>query len=471
MFALLLSCLMMATAQNDIRLRACRPKALKKDVSFSTVARRASDVNPFIGERRQLVVLVSFSDLFFQESNPLPRWHRIFNEQDFNESPFVGSVHDYFYAQSYGQFNLTFDLYYVPLSESCVKYRSTAIDDENSKYLVHDIVDVLETKDIDWSQYDWDSDGYIDQLLIVYAGKGMNDGGDSNTIWPHQYWLSQHEGKETRTVGSGPRQYVIDCYCCVQELGGSTHSSFGTICHEYSHCFGLPDFYVGNAMYLGRWDLMDYGNNNGNGYCPCNYSAHERMLMGWLTPVELTDATTITQLPALNDEPQAYLIRNDGYENEYYMVENRQQQGWDKEIPGNGIVVFHIDYDKDVWMGIESMPNRGTNKRYTIVPANNKSTTSSSSGWAYPYGDNNQLTNESLPAATLIHANTDGRKLMSKPLTNIAVTSGLASFDFMGGTTGLFEQKAVGQPEILYDFGPIYIIRCKNGETKKVMKH
>ena len=471
MLALLLSFLMMAAAQDGIRLRSCRPKTFKKDVSHTPVARRASGVKPYIGERRQLVVLVSFCDLSFQEPDPLSRWHRIFNEQAFSEGSYVGSVHDYFYAQSYGQFDLTFDLYYVSLAESRVKYRSTQADDENSQYLVHDIIDVLETKDVDWSLYDWDGDGYIDQLLIVYAGKGMNDGGDSNTIWPHQWWLSQHNGATTRTVSSGDHQYIVDCYCCVQELANGNRSSFGTICHEYSHCFGLPDFYVGGTTYVGKWDLMDYGNNNGDGYCPCNYSAHERMLMGWLAPTELIAATTVTQLPALCDEPQAYLVRNDGYESEYYIVENRQQQGWDREIPGSGIVIFHVDYDEDVWTGVEDMPNWGANKRYTIIPANNRSSTSSSAGWAYPYGDNNQLTNESSPAATLIHANTDGTSLMSKPLTNMNVAGGLAAFDFMGGTTGLFEQRPFRQSETLYDFGPIYIIRYTNGETKKVMKH
>ena len=470
MLALLLSFLMTVAAQDSIR-RGCRPRVVNKEVPSFRVARRAGDVNPYVGERHQLVVLVSFSDLSFKDTNPLPWWNRIFNEQGFNEGSFVGSVYDYFYAQSYGQLSLNFDLHHVSLGNSYVEYRSTQYDDENSKYLVHDIVDVLETKDIDWSQYDWDGDGYIDQLLIVYAGKGMNDGGGSNTIWPHQWWLSQHDNTTTRTVSSGDRQYVIDCYCCVQELASGSRSSFGTICHEYSHCFGLPDFYVGNTMYVGKWDLMDYGNNNGNGYCPCNYSAHERMLMGWLTPMELTDGTTITNLPALSDNPQAFLIRNEGYENEYYMVENRQQQGWDQEIPGSGIVVFHIDYSEDVWTGIDDMPNWGTNKRYTIIPANNRSATSSASGWAYPYGDNNQLTNESTPASTLIHANSDGRKLMSKPLTNIMLTGGLASFDFMGGSTGILEQSMLRKPEIIFDYGPIYIIRCKQGEIKKVMKH
>jgi M6 family metalloprotease-like protein len=98
---------------------------------------------------------------------------------------------------------------------------------------------------------------------------------------------------------------------------------------------------------------MDYGNYNGNGYCPAGYSAHERWLMGWLTPTELTSATTVTDMPALNDKPQAYLIRNDGFENEYYLVENRQQKGWDTNIPGKGILIFHIDYDPTLWVSVK----------------------------------------------------------------------------------------------------------------------
>ena len=411
---------------------------------------------PYIGERHQLVVLASFQDRDFKEDHEasLMTWDKIFNAENFTEGMHVGSVRDYFSAQSYGQFNLMFDLVFVELPDSCQKYRSTNIDDENSQYMVDDIVDVLQTQDIDWSQYDWDGDAYVDQLLIIYAGEGMNASREKNTIWPHQWWLSQHMNLETedmsdyrsyRTVSSGDKEYYIDCYCCVQESVNynDIKTPFGTICHEYSHCFGFPDFYYGSGYnVVSNWDLMDYGNYNEGGFRPCGYSAHERMLMGWLMPIELTDSANITDMPALCDEPQAYLIRNDGAENEYYIIENRQQRGWDAQLPGSGILVFHVDYDKDIWSGPNQSPNSYSMKRYSIFPANNNDRSYSKGGWAYPYivtdsqGNdsiaNDELTNTSAPPATLNNDNVDGEKLMSKPITQMSVdANGRASFVFI----------------------------------------
>ncbi len=433
--------------------------------------------NPYIGNRRQLVVLASFQDQDFAEDHEaaLLKWDKIFNAENYTEDRFVGSVHDYFMAQSYGQFNLTFDLLFVELSDGRSKYRSTATHDENSQYMVDNIVDALQTQAIDWSLYDWDGDAFIDQLLIIYAGKGMNINGAANTIWPHQWWLSQHLNLETddpsdhrsfRTVVQGDKEFYVDCYCCLQEYEEYTppRTPFGTICHEYSHCFGLPDFYYGyGTSVVGKWDLMDSGNYNGQDYCPCSYSAHERMLMGWLTPVELTGSDAVTDMPDLSREPVAYLIRNDGAENEYYIVENRQQCGWDAELPGSGIVVFHIDYDKDIWVSTTISANSDDRKRYHIIPANNNSKTKASSGWAYPYimqdklGNdstvNDRLTNVSKPAATLNNPNIDGELLMSKPITDMAVdANGLASFVFMDETvTAIREVPSSQGQEPMYD--------------------
>ena len=111
-----------------------------------------------------------------------------------------------------------------------------------------------------------------------------------------------------------------------------------------------------------------------------------------------------------------------------------------------------------------------SSRMYTIFPANGNTSTIFADRWAFPYLDNNELTNTSSPAASLIHENSDGSLKMNKPITDITVTDGLASFKFMGGTTGLFEQKVLGEPKILYDFGPIYIIRNAQGEIKKVIK-
>ena len=450
----LLSFVMTTMAQDEIRLRSCRrgtPRPMT-DIRRSSQVTRQPGGDYYKGDRHQLVVLVAFADRSFQgdEAATLEQWNQIFNTENYTESPYRGSVHDYFVAQSYTQLNLIFDLQYVLLSENCVKYRSwdksygdAEDDDENSQYLVQDIMEVLKTRDIDWSQYDWNGDGYVNQLLIVYAGKGMNDGGGENSIWPHQWWLTEHLKDrqpgvycDPVTVDYAGNDYLIDCYCTVQEKG-SNSSSFGTICHEYSHCFGFPDFYYGSTKYVASWDLMDYGNYNGGGYCPPGYSAHERWLMGWLEPTELTTNTSITDGVALSDEGQAWLVRNDGYENEYYIVENRQQKGWDTKLPGNGIVVFHIVYDPEVWVSTTLMPNGPSFQRYTIIPANNKTSWTSQYGWAYPYGDNNQLTNESSPAATLKYENTDGTLFMNKSLTSMSVTDGLASFAFENHTTGI----------------------------------
>ncbi|MBQ7239416.1 MAG: M6 family metalloprotease domain-containing protein [Bacteroidales bacterium] len=450
---LLLAMMFSASAAEDIHLRPCRMGKTNPELVKRRALSSAGDNNPYIGERRQLVVLASFQDRVFVEEPDaaLAQWERIFNEHGLNDGQYVGSVHDYFYVQSAGQFNLSFDLKYVALPDSCKKYRSTYAHDEYSQYMVDDIVDALMQEEIDWSLYDWDDDQFVDQLLILYAGKGMNDGGGTNSIWPHQWWLSQHEDLTTadhsdfrsyRTVNYGDVDYFVDSYCCVQEVVSGNGSPFGTLCHEYSHCFGFPDFYYGKSSIVGAWDLMDYGCYNGNGFRPCNYSAHERMLMGWLEPIELTEPTTVTDLPALGLSSLAYMVRNDGAENECYIIENRQQEGWDADLPGSGILVFHVDYDKDVWLN--AMPNDENNKRYSIFPANNNTSTknTSISQWAYPYivadmqGNdsiaNNGLTNDSRPVATLNNANLDGGLRMSKPISKMAVdANGLASFVFM----------------------------------------
>ncbi len=429
--------------------RGCRvghisADALTRQLPMFQKRGRAAAENPYIGDRHQLTVLVAYSDRSFEEDSvaTLQQWDKIFNQEGFCESPYVGSVHDYFYDQSYGQFRLTFDLEYVALGKAS-RYASTASDDDNSQYLVNDIVDALLQRDINWSRYDWSGDGYVNQLLIVYAGKGMNEGA-SNAIWPHQWWLSQHTNPETkkkceaRTVSYAEQNYLVDRYCAVNELGGGS-SSFGTLCHEYSHCFGLPDFYNGGTKYVGGWDLMDYGNYNGDGYVPCGYSAHERWFMGWITPEELTQSSVVSEMSALSDADKAYLIRNEGYANEYYIVENRQQKGWDAQLPGSGIVIFHIDYDEDVWTDPLGLPNSYSQQRYVIFHANNSSTYYKASGWAYPYIDNNELTNTSAPAAKLWNANTDGTYLMNKSITNMAVSDSLASFTFSPEPTAISE--------------------------------
>ena len=470
-----------ALAQESLSPQGCRrgtPRSVQLRRGASEGSTPGGDF--YHGERHQLTVLVAFNDRSFvgDEAATMEQWNKIFNVENLTEDPFKGSVRDYFLAQSYGEFRIVFDLVYVQVSGNARKYASNAVDDENSQYLVEDVMDVLkQNPDIDWSRYDWNGNGYVNQLLIIYAGHGMNDFSGSDLIWPHQWWMSEHLKDAQKgvycdpiPVSAGEKNYFVDCYCALAELkSDNSYGTFGIICHEYSHCFGFPDFYYnGSVKTVGEWDIMDAGNYNGDGYLPVGYSAHERWLMGWLTPIELKETTSIVNMPALANEGVAYLIRNDGWENEYYIVENRQPSGWDASIPGSGITIFHIDYDPSVWTSTTVSTNSSTRKRYVIFPANNFSQLKMD-GWAYPYRDNNSLTNTSSPAAILFNENSDGTKYMSKPITNMTVSGGLASFDFTVSTAGM-KELTTGAEQLLYSFGVIDIVRDAKGNIRKVIR-
>ncbi len=433
------------------------------------------------GEKRQLVFLVAFSDLTFQDPDPATLWGKVFNEKDFEEEPFRGSVRDYFYEQSFETFDLQFDLYYIRMDKEHKEYRSGDIDyydDTRSGLLLTEILNQKKDEIADWSVYDWNGDGYVNQVFILFAGMGQNDTKDPTTIWPHQATLSSHAEKpyyrewgHPYVVSSGDKEYKVDSYAIFAELSSAgDYGSFGTLVHEYGHCLGLPDFYYGGSTsVVGEWDIMDNGNYNSGGFCPANYSAHERMVLGWMDIPELTEKTTVTDMQSLsNGKPEAYLIRNDGCSDEYYIVENRQKSGWDSSLPGSGIVVFHVDYDAEIWR--TGVPNNDSHKRYAIIPANNR--LASKYGWAYPYDGNNALTNTSSPAATLLNANSDETYLMNKPLTQMAVSNGLASFHFMDDGTAIEQPTSASSdaPQVIYRMGPVTFLRYPDGTVRKQIK-
>ncbi len=417
---------------DSLRLRAAQKRLSSSQTkSLSLNERKAS----YYGEKRGIIILVDFPDMPFQDSHTQELYNRIANEEGFtSDEGFRGSIRDYFLDQSYGQFILNFDVVGpVTLSKSYAYYGENDSSGDEYPSRLNEFVReacIGVSSQVDFSSYDWDGDGYVDQVFLLYAGLGEADGGSSNTIWPHEWDLLSTGGGSIYING-----VYINTYACSNEMAlRSQIEGIGTICHEFAHCFGLPDMYDTGYHYFGMdsWDIMDYGEYNSNGFVPAGFTGYERMFCGWATPTTLNSSCQIEAMQAMVDSPDIYIIYNDANQNEYYILENRQPHSWDAGLLGSGLLVVHVDYDEYAWR--MNQVNTSPTQRCTIIPADNQlsSNTRSLMGDPYPYNSNNSLTNTSSPAATLNNLNTDGSRLMNKPITSITQnTDGTISFNFM----------------------------------------
>lgn len=389
------------------------------------------------GKRKGLVILVNFKDKKMQSKHTQAEWNDYFNKVGYNKYGNNGSVHDYFYAQSYGKLDLEFDVIGpVTVSKNMASYGANDAqgNDIDPAGMIKEACELAYAKEkMDMSQYDWDGDGAVDQVYVIYAGYGEAAGGEANTIWPHEWDI---QGGGYSLVLGGKR---IRTYACSSELNGgygTDISGIGTACHEFSHCMGIPDFYDtagGGCFGMDAWDLMDYGSYGGDGYEPTGYNAYEKWVSGWIEPTILTAPCYIKNMKPLSDAPEACVVFNEANKNEYYIFENRQLKGTDVALPNHGMLVIHVDYDQKVWFDNE-VNNTSNHQRFTVVPADNKLTSETVAGDTYPgTTKSTELTDTSKPAATLFNANSDGRKFLGKPVTDITEKDGLISFTFMGG--------------------------------------
>ena len=386
----------------------------------------------FTGKKRGLVILVAFRDCDFVTSDPNAVFTQFFNETGYSYNGMAGSVRDYFNAQSYGKLDVEFDVvgpyklsknmsYYGGNNENGNDSAPQAMAEEASR---------LADPDVNYRNYDWDGDGQVDQIFFIYAGYGENYGAASNTIWPHASIMPS-------------KDMMLDhmklwSYACTSELMGAKGevlAGIGTACHEFSHCLGLPDTYdttYSGGKGMGLWDLMCSGNYNKDGYVPAGYTALERWSAGWLDPVEVTEYTEVKDMKPLEEAPEAYVLYNEANRNEFYLLENRQQVGFDAGLPGHGLMVTHTDYEKNAWES-NSTNDNPNHQRITYVPADGKMTSNGDAGDPFP-GKNgvHNLTDFTSPAAIVYNANTDGEKLMHKPIENIMETEGgFLSFSVM----------------------------------------
>lgn len=436
---------------SDSQFSNSRRKAVARRAKANNrraVRRKADVTNIFQGTKKGLIILAQFTDSKFQSGHDRALYNKIANAENYTDNGFKGSVKDYFKAQSAGQFELDFDVVGIcQLKNPCSYYggNDSYGNDLHAGEMVAEACQWAATQGVDFSKYDWDGDGEVDQVFVLYAGKGEANGGAVSTIWPHEYALSESDyGKSLSFNG-----VIVDTYACSAELNDRDQlDGIGTFCHEFSHCMGFPDFYdTGYSGWfgMGDYDLMCAGNYNGDGKCPAGYSAYEKHECGWLTYQDVThidEALNVTGLKAISEGGGAYVLKNKAHEDEYYIIENRQKTGWDAYLPSEGVMITHVDYDANIWL--YNTPNAqdkyydendnvyyNDHQRLTIFRAGKSTSDDGVTSDLYPYNTNNSLTAESNPAATLYNKNSDGTKYMHVDITDISVASdGTASLTF-----------------------------------------
>ena len=124
-------------------------------------------------------------------------------------------------------------------------------------------------------------------------------------------------------------------------------ASFGVLCHEFGHLLGLPELYApGAAVHegIGTWGLMGQGTWVGRGNSPPHLEAWSKVRLGWVDVTTVEHSTAAVRLPAVTDAPLVVKVpAGSGDPREYYLLENRQQQEHDARLPGEGVLVWHVD--------------------------------------------------------------------------------------------------------------------------------
>ena len=320
---------------------------------------------PSRGKVHVPVLLVDFTDYSFSIEDPITQFDDLFNGKGGSNPHATGSVHDYFIASSDSVLDLQYDVFGVyTLSHKMEYYGAnqtnnygvTTNHNIRAKELVEEAVEQATQNGVDFSKYDNNNDGYIDNVSIVVAGYNEAEGGVEQTIWPHY-----------NTINNGKKygNKYISGYLIISEYRsnrGNTQAGIGTYCHEFGHALGLPDLYdtnKSNNYTIGYWDIMCSGSYNNNGSTPPTYTAFERFMMGWLTPKQITTSGLKTIRP-LETSNEAYLISNNTHNldanfptpSEYFLLENRQALGWDagkEALIGTGLLISHITFDQNGW--------------------------------------------------------------------------------------------------------------------------
>ena len=493
----ILSLLMVSPAwSDDLRLplrQCCMDEAPSL---WPSVPTRSGTATSFFGDVRVPIILVAYKDVPFTIENVREVWNDIANKPGYSEHGAVGSMADYFYEQSRGQFRVTFDVIGpVTLPEKREYYGMDkgGRTDVGINQMIMEACNMANAlPDVDFSRYDWDGDGNVETVLVVYAGVGQNYiGAPADVVWPKQGYIG---GRLDNKIG-------LRNYACANELcwPSMQQDGLGTLIHEFSHCLGLPDLYnvsvdVNDYIIFDEWDVMDGGCYSNDSWAPVGYSAYERYLCGWLEPEALPDDAGVEAMAPMYDGGKVYRLDHSSGK-EYLLFENRQQQCFDSYLPGHGLLVTHvgssnINPNNGTMVTVYPIPADGLDyphsyKKYVQdyygVTLSDDSLNMTGKYKKYQYDENGRsrlMTGTAFPYMEGDNVVNDALTIFSKTISGIREENGRIFFH-VSSAEDVAGVIADGCPVAYYDLqgrlsesrSPgIYIVRYPNGTTKKCIR-
>lgn len=337
-----------------------------------------------MGDVSVAVILAEFQDLSFKAENDVERFHNHFNASSYTQEGGAGSVRDYFIAQSDSLFRPSFDIVAkVKVSQNGSYYgRNSGGNDMRARAYISEATDSAIAKGVDFSKYLNDKGELF--VIVIFPGHGEQVSGESTQLWASYYYSMSHTTGNVKLTSGLVMDELADYGT------GEMFDGIGTLCHEFSHAIGLPDFYnttsARNIFGMDAWSIMDYGQFNNMSRTPVGYTSYEREFMGWLKIDTLYDIKQKVSIAPLHSSGgnRAYRILNpaDKTGNEYYLLENRQNSPWYMKLYGEGMLVLHVDYSASAWSA-NTINNNVSHQRMTIIPADNTLTRISSKASDY----------------------------------------------------------------------------------------
>lgn len=392
------------------------------------------------GEIRFPVLLVEVSGRTNLDSLPV---YNLLNAENYTGAGNLGSVRDYFRAQSFDVFKPSFDLYFVKVDVDLADYIK-----KESVFIKLAIEAVLRKyPGFDASRYDSNNDGFVDMLSVLFAGGEFKANNTSFGGFHYQLKYRNNGDVGVQDAGGGKK---FNRYLIISQ----EDFLFADFLHEFSHGMGLKDHYCVHscnnssdytdlpyqAPGVHYWDVMATGMyaDNSSGKYPPGYSAFERNFMGWLDYVELEQSGDVTAIPPLNTTNVAYMVRVPSTENEWFVLENRQLTGWDSKLPNHGLLVWHIDYDEDAWFN-NTMNDNPEHQRVDVVEAGTVKVPSYSGGFRPRY-----FTDDPFPGSNNV------TRLDKFPTWVSSVSFGLHSITEKDGVVCFATQQGVSVGDCVY---------------------